>query len=134
MTVSVARALDLALERLGASSRTDAEELISRLLGVGRGALRRERDRRLSAEEATRLDSWIGRRVAGEPVQYITGWAAFRDLDLAVTPSVLIPRPETEGLVEAVLEVLAGESGRWPRPRVLDLGTGSGAIALSVAA
>ena len=67
-------------------------------------------------------------------MQYITGRAAFRDLDLAVDPRVLIPRPETEGLVEAVLEVLRAEAPRWAAPRVLDLGTGSGAIALALAA
>jgi release factor glutamine methyltransferase len=70
---------------------------------------------------------------AARPVQYITGRAAFRGLDLAVSPGVLIPRPETEGLVEAVLGVLRAESGRWARPRLLDLGTGSGAIALALA-
>ena len=76
---------------------------------------------------------WIERRLKGEPPQYITGRAAFRGLDLAVTHAVLIPRPETEGLVEAVLEVLRADAGHWPTPRVLDLGTGSGAIALAIA-
>jgi len=66
-------------------------------------------------------------------VQYITGRAAFRDLDLAVDRRVLIPRPETEGLVEAVLEALRAETQRWPSPRVVDLGCGSGAIALAIA-
>ena len=73
------------------------------------------------------------RREAGEPVQYITGRAAFRGLDLGVDPRVLIPRPETELLVEAVLDHLATQDWSRRAPRVLDLGTGSGCIALSIA-
>ena len=113
--------------------RSDAEELLSRLLGVGRGDLRAIGARALDGDAQARLADWLARRLAGEPVQYITGRAAFRDLDLAVDRRVLVPRPETEGLVEAVLEVLAGAHERWPRPAVLDLGTGSGAIALAIA-
>ena len=123
-----------ALARASESPRSDAEELLSRLIGVSRSALHLDRGGPLAAEQAARLEGWIERRLAGEPVQYITGRAAFRDLDLAVTPAVLIPRPETELLVESVLETLAGERTRWPAPRVLDLGTGSGAIALAIAA
>lgn len=135
MSLTIAGALKLAAERLGASSpASDAEELVSRLLGMGRGDLRIEPERPLSDEHAALLDRWIARRAAGEPVQYITGRAAFRGIDLAVGPSVLIPRPETEVLVEEVLLVLAAEAARWTKPRVLDLGTGSGAIALAIAA
>jgi release factor glutamine methyltransferase len=125
-----------AIARLSATSdvaRSDAEELLSRLLGVGRGELRAMVGRTLTADERARFDAWLARRIAGEPVQYITGRAAFRDLDLAVDRRVLVPRPETEGLVEAVLETLAAERARWPLPAVLDLGTGSGAIALAIA-
>jgi release factor glutamine methyltransferase len=113
--------------------RADAEELLSRLLGIGRGDLRAAGARTLAPGEVAAFDSWLARRLAGEPVQYVTGRAAFRDLDLAVDRRVLVPRPETELLVEAVLEVLAGARERWPRPAVLDLGTGSGAIALAIA-
>ncbi len=117
----------------GPSAQSEAEELLGRLLGLARSALYLERDRALTSDQASQLGHWIARRQRGEPVQYITGRAAFRGLDLAVTPAVLIPRPETEMLVEAVLEAMRGEAGRWASPRVLDLGTGSGAIALAIA-
>jgi release factor glutamine methyltransferase len=133
---NVASALRLALAVLGSSPtpRSDAEELLSRLLGVSRAQLHLLDRRMLTRAESAQLESWLRRRAAHEPVQYITGRAAFRDLDLAVSPGVLVPRPETEGLVEAVLEVLRAQAQPWPAPRVLDLGTGSGAVALALAA
>jgi release factor glutamine methyltransferase len=132
---TVASALRSALATLASSPtpRSDAEELLSRLLGSSRAQLSLLGARKLTRPESTGLAAWLVRRAAHEPVQYITGRAAFRDLDLAVEPSVLIPRPETEGLVEAVLEVLRAEAPRWAAPRVLDLGTGSGVIALALA-
>jgi release factor glutamine methyltransferase len=135
MQPTVASALRSALPTLESSPtpRSDAEELLSRLLGVSRAGLQLLATRKLSRAESTRFQSWLARRAAHEPVQYLTGRAAFRDLDLAVDPRVLIPRPETEGLAGAVLEVLRAEAARWPEPRVLDLGTGSGAVALAVA-
>ena len=84
-----------------------------------------------------RLDAMLARREAGEPVQYVLGRWGFRTLDLAIDRRVLIPRPETEGVVDHVLAELdrAGSDRRGGTPwRVVDLGTGSGAIALSVAA
>jgi release factor glutamine methyltransferase len=133
---TVASALRSALAALESSPtlRSDAEELLSRLLGISRTQLNLLGARTLTRAESTGLAAWLARRAAHEPVQYITGRAAFRDLDLAVDPRVLIPRPETEGLVEAVLGVLRAQTPRWVAPRVLDLGTGSGVIALALAA
>jgi len=135
MPRTIADALRAAKERLVARniSETDAEELLSRLLGVPRNALHLDAAAGLDAETDRRFEAWLARRLAGEPAQYITGRAAFRQLDLLVDHRVLIPRPETELVVEAVIEVLRREAGRWAHPRVLDLGTGSGAIALSLA-
>ena len=133
---TLASALRRANERLSATSsspRSDAEELLSRLVGIGRGELPGRGPRELRDLDLERLEQWLARRERGEPVQYITGRAAFRSLDLAVDRRVLIPRPETEGLVECVVNVLKAEARRWPEPRVVDLGTGSGAIALAIA-
>ena len=115
------------------SARSDARELLSRLLEISPGALDAGAAPSPGPELMATWEGWLSRRLAGEPVQYITGRAAFRSLDLAVDARVLIPRPETEGLVEAVLETLRSERRQWPHPRVLDLGTGSGAIALAIA-
>ena len=135
MRRTVGEALRTAKERLAsaANPEAEAEELLGRLLDLRRADLYLERGHTLTEAEWERLESWLGRRNAGEPIQYITGRAAFRDLDLSVDRSVLIPRPETEGLVEAVLRVLRAEAPRWTAPRVLDLGTGSGAVALAIA-
>src|SRR5437762_3400549 len=115
MAITVGDASRAAIARLAAAGRpaSDAEELLSRLLGVGRGELRKLAAETLSDALALKLDAQLARRVAGEPVQYITGRAAFRHIDLAVDRAVLIPRPETELLVDAVLEYLA--QGNWSR-------------------
>lgn len=118
--------------RLGATSSSpalDAELLVAHVLGVGRSALAAHPERALNRGQQEMLGRLTLRRLAGEPLAYLTGRREFWSLDLQVTADVLVPRPETELAVELALAALAGA----PRPAVLDLGTGSGAIALAVA-
>jgi release factor glutamine methyltransferase len=107
----------------------DAEVLVAHALGWDRARLFADRATRLSGEQSGALASLVRRRRDGEPLQYLTGHQAFRHLDLAVGPGVLVPRPETEIVVEVALGRLEGVGS----PVVVDVGTGSGAIALSVA-
>jgi len=119
-----------ALEAAGIeTARPEAEWLLAARLGVERFQLYLDPERLLSAPAATGYLGLIARRAAREPLQYLLGWEDFYGLRLAVTPDVLVPRPETEGLVAWALAVL-GES---PDPVVADLGTGSGAIACAIA-
>ena len=139
---SVGEALRAAAARLRAagsrSPRLDAELLLASSLGVPRAELFRDPSRMLSAEEAERFEDLLGRRLAREPVAYILGHRAFRTIDLEVTPDVLIPRPETETLVDVALEALAAMPIAGPDPEdeplALDVGTGSGCVALALAA
>jgi release factor glutamine methyltransferase len=130
---TVAQVLDWTtryLDRRGLpASRLDAELLLSRTLGLRRLDLYLQHDRTLAAGESALFKERVRRRAAGEPVQYILQEAAFRHLTLRVTPDVLIPRPETERLVDEVVSWLAAAA--MPAPRLLDVGTGSGAIALA---
>lgn len=107
--------------------RLQAELLLAAVLDLNRLDLYLQFERPLHRREVDRYREYVRQRVRHTPVQYITGVAAFRQLELAVTPAVLIPRPETEILVEVALELLP-EGGR-----VLDLCCGSGAVALSLA-
>jgi release factor glutamine methyltransferase len=113
-----------------ASPRVDAEVLLSFVLGCDRLALYREPRREVAAGEAARFEELVARRAAGEPAAYLTGEKEFMGLTFAVTPAVLIPRPETELLVETAVALLEGIAA----PVAADVGTGSGAVAVSLAA
>jgi release factor glutamine methyltransferase len=115
------------------SPRLDAELLLSRATGLSRVALYTAFDRPLSPDERDTFRMLIKRRSSGEPVQYILSSAEFWSHALEVTPAVLIPRPDTEVLVEEALQWLRSP-GAPARPLVVDVGTGSGAIAIAVAA
>jgi release factor glutamine methyltransferase len=106
-----------------------AEVLLSELLGVGRAELAASAVQ-LTAEQATLYEAWISRRLMREPVQRILGYAYFRNLVLDLNEETLIPRPDTESVVDAALELI--DSRGYPCV-VLDVGTGSGAIAISIA-
>ena len=133
-------ALHAAVERLTSanvpSPRMNAELLIMFTLGCDRAYLYAHPERELSPDEMQSYDEALAKRAAGMPAQYITGHQEFWGLDLVVSPAVLIPRPETEHLVEAVLELASNlaESSAPPRQLfIADVGTGSGAIALALA-
>lgn len=128
---TVAAALADAARRLAPvspSARVDADVLLGWVLGRERAWLRCHDRDALEPAALAAFDAAVTLRMAGEPVAYIIGVRGFWSLDLAVTPATLIPRPETELLVEWALECLPADEPR----RVLDLGTGSGAIALAV--
>ena len=110
------------------SPRLDAELLLAHALPAPRSAVIAFPERPVGAEAARRFAALVARRAAGEPLAYLVGRKEFRSLVLEVGPAVLVPRPETEHLVDAALERLDGTAS----PAVLDLGTGSGAIALAV--
>ena len=120
------------LEKAGIpSARLDAEVLLAFLLRCERLAFIKNPDDKISEKQLADFDRLIERRTGGEPVAYMTGRKAFWSFALEVNPAVLIPRPDTEVIVEEALAVLRQES--WRRPRILDIGTGSGAIALALA-
>ncbi|GGG52181.1 release factor glutamine methyltransferase [Pseudohongiella nitratireducens] len=118
-----------ALLRSSDTALLDSELLLAEVLGVTRTHIMMYPEKVLSDEQQGRFLSLIDRRVKGEPLAYITGKQGFWTLELTVTPDVLVPRPETELLVEIALDALPADR----QCRVLDLGTGSGAIALSLA-
>jgi release factor glutamine methyltransferase len=124
-------ALHSAATRLSglATARRDAQLLLLRVLGRDRAWLFAHPEGVLSEEQARQFDEWIERRTRHEPVQYIVGETEFYGLTLSVTTDVLIPRPETEHLVEAVLKRFSPGNVA----RIADVGTGSGAIAIALA-
>lgn len=129
---SIRAALADAVRRLADAgvedARDEAELLLARVLGTGRAGLIARRDDDLSDDDRARFRAWIARRERREPFQHLTRTQEFRGLPFQVGPDVLIPRPETEGLVEAVLDLeLPGDAA------VADLGCGSGCIAIALA-
>jgi release factor glutamine methyltransferase len=154
--VQLKAALTAAVTRLTAedvpSPRLNAELLLLFTLGCDRAYLHAHPERELSAEEQARYDAALAERARGVPAQYITGHQEFWGMDFIVTPAVLIPRPETEHMIETVLELHASATGarrpasgfrtapvpasgiRHPAAgsRILDVGTGSGCIALAL--
>jgi release factor glutamine methyltransferase len=125
-------ALSAAADRIASvseSARLDAELLLGHVLGWNRAQLCSRDDQPLSDRLAALYESLVSRRCTGEPVAYLLGYREFWKSRFAVAPGVLVPRPETELLVETGIAWLSG----IPTPRVLDLGCGSGAIGLSIA-
>jgi release factor glutamine methyltransferase len=118
------------LERAGVPEPVaSAEVLLAELLGIGRAELAASVGP-LTAEQASLYEAWISRRIKREPVQRILGYAYFRNLVLDLNGETLIPRPDTESVVDAALEQI--DTRGYPCV-VLDIGTGSGAIAISIA-
>ncbi len=130
-STTVATLLNNATQRLAPLdwATLEAEVLLAHVMGQPRSRLAGLTDRTLNADQRAQFDQLLERRLQGEPVAYLTGRREFWSLDLQVTPDVLIPRPETELLVELALE-RTPENESW---RIADLGTGSGAIALAIA-
>jgi len=118
-----------ALAGVSDSEPLDAQVLLAHVLGCERVVLLTHPEQPLTGEQSARFRDLVNRRAAGTPIAYLTGSRAFYDLELVVTPDVLIPRPETEYLVEVALD---WAQRRHPL-RVVDVGTGSGAIAVALA-
>jgi release factor glutamine methyltransferase len=138
-------AITLLEENRVGSPRMNAEVLLMFVVGCDRAYLYAHPEHELSSDEQSRYDEALEQRARGIPAQYITGHQEFWGLDFIVSPAVLIPRPETEHLVEAVLNIARGISptaelphpsqtrARVGHPRILDVGTGSGCVALALA-
>jgi release factor glutamine methyltransferase len=135
---TIARALREAVESLRASSvadaRREAATLLAATINCDRAFLIAHSDDALAGDQLAQFRVRVCRRAAGEPLQYITGHQEFYGLDFEVTPAVLIPRPETELLVETALELLrdAGDARGARAPFICDVGTGSGCVAIAL--
>jgi release factor glutamine methyltransferase len=130
VTTSVDAALAAARE--AGVERLDAHLLLGHVLGRSRAWLLAHGDDALPPAQAEAFAALAARRAAGEPFAYLVGEREFHGLTLAVSPAVLVPRPDTETLVDRALALLAGPLADVARPAVVDLGTGSGAIALAL--
>ncbi|MCI0351703.1 MAG: peptide chain release factor N(5)-glutamine methyltransferase [Acidobacteriales bacterium] len=131
--MTLKEALNSALQQLEAnhigSPRLNAETLLMFALSCNRAYLYAHPEQQLSPEEQGNYFELIAERASGKPAQYITGHQEFWGLDFIVTPAVLIPRPETEHVIETVLELARAK----PRCKLVDVGTGSGCISLALA-
>ncbi len=122
----------LAAARAQGLDRLDAQLLLGHVLGRDRTWLLAHDDEAVPGERLAQFEALVARRRAGEPVAYLLGQKEFHGLTLQVDARVLVPRPDTEVLVEWALSLLRNELAAPPHPAVVDLGTGSGAIALAV--
>lgn len=132
MPGDVGRLVDWASAKLASSSespRLDAELLIAAVAGIRRSAVLAFPEKAVAARDRERFADLVQRRASGEPLAYLTGTREFFSLSFAVGPDVLVPRPETELLVEQALDYISAEQA----VEVLDLGTGCGAIACAIA-
>ena len=131
--MALKQVLQSAVGRLAAhhvpSPRLNAELLLMFTLNCDRALLYAHPEREVTPEEQARYDEALSQRAQGVPAQYITGHQEFWGLDLIVSPAVLIPRPETEHIIETLLPLARA----IPHPKIADVGTGSGAIALALA-
>lgn len=109
--------------------RNDARQLLQHVGRLAHADLIAHPERELTAEQAAQYESLVARRAAGEPLAYLLGSAFFGGLEFAVSPAVLIPRPDTEVLVDAACR----RASAWRAPRIADLGTGSGIVAIMLA-
>jgi release factor glutamine methyltransferase len=137
--VTLREVLDTAISSLTSaqvpSPRMNAEMLLMFTLGCDRAYLYAHPEREFSADEQGRYEQALAERARGVPAQYITGHQEFWGMDFIVTPAVLIPRPETEHVIETVLQLETAGGGARPTRtlRIVDVGTGSGCIALALA-
>ncbi|HUR37208.1 MAG TPA: peptide chain release factor N(5)-glutamine methyltransferase [Terriglobales bacterium] len=132
--MDIKTALSEAIEQLRGEPigppRMAAETLMMHVLGRDRAFVIAHPEHNLDEADAATFRDAVERRAKGEPLQYITGHQEFWGLDFVVSPAVLIPRPETEHLVEAAVNKV--RTLQWPKPRIVDVGTGSGCIALAI--
>lgn len=133
MPLTIAQALQQARQQIAPASQSaalDAQILLAETLGVSRAHLLTHPEQPLTAPQLARFTAWVERCASGEPLAYLLGRRGFYDRDLVVTPAVLVPRPETERLLEHALDF----ARQHPGLTAVDVGTGSGALAVTFAA
>ncbi len=137
LSTDVGRAMLAASRRLREagmdSPQLDSALLMGHVLGVSKTRLYAHPDHKMTADEIVAFETLVGRRIHHEPIAYLIGYRSFYGLDITVDPHVLIPRPETEMLVERALAQVQALARTGQAPKVADVGTGSGAIAVALA-